>query len=87
MWRYLRAGLSFVLFRVPWLLLPLMPILAFALWIRASASSFLFVQDMEVVRGTVALTPKENLDAVMQSTLASGVAAFRRPGPRNDAGG
>jgi hypothetical protein len=33
MWRYLRAGLSFVLFRVPWLLLPLMPILAFTLWI------------------------------------------------------
>jgi len=33
MWRYLRAGLSFVLFRVSWLLLPLMPILAFALWI------------------------------------------------------
>lgn len=33
MWRYPRAGLRFVLFRVPWLLLPLMPILAFALWI------------------------------------------------------
>ena len=33
MWRYLRAGLSFVLFWVPWLLLPLMPILAFTLWI------------------------------------------------------
>jgi hypothetical protein len=31
MWRYLRAALSFVLFRVPWLPLPLMPILAFAL--------------------------------------------------------
>jgi hypothetical protein len=31
--RYLRAGLSFVLFRVPWLLPSLMPILAFALWI------------------------------------------------------
>jgi hypothetical protein len=54
MWRYLRAGLSFVLFRVPWLLLPLMPILAFALS-TASASFFLFVHDMEVVRGRVAL--------------------------------
>jgi hypothetical protein len=55
MWRYLRAGLSFVLFRVPWLLLPLTPILAFALWICASAISFLFVRDMEVVRGAVAV--------------------------------
>ena len=54
MWLYLRAGLSFVLFRVPWLLLPLMPILAFALS-TASASSFIFVHDMEVVRGRVAL--------------------------------
>jgi hypothetical protein len=33
MWRYLHAGPGFVLFRVPWLLLPLMPILGFALWI------------------------------------------------------
>jgi hypothetical protein len=55
MWRYLRAWLSFVLFRVPWLLLPLMPIPAFDLWICASASCFLSVHDMEVVRGTVAI--------------------------------
>jgi hypothetical protein len=33
MWRSLHAGLGFVLFRVPWLLPPLMPILGFALWI------------------------------------------------------
>jgi hypothetical protein len=33
MWRYLRAGLICVLFRVSWLLLPLMPVLALALWI------------------------------------------------------
>jgi hypothetical protein len=53
MWRYLRAGLSFVLFRVPWLLLPLMPILAFAPWIYVAP--FFSCTAWEVVRGTVAL--------------------------------